>query len=116
MIKSISKYKSIISEYKVIKWEIEPNSYRFIAVLTFIDDTKLFIRDYLFNKNKRKYSYHWQEKDENIIVRWDNAPHWESISTFPFHKHVGNDILASTETTLEDILEYISIEINNKKK
>ena len=45
---------------------------------------------------------------KKVYIMIDN-----SINKFGF---ASNDILASTETTLEDILEYISIEINNKKK
>jgi hypothetical protein len=28
------------------------------------------------------------DKKEKLKIRWDNAPHWESVSTFPHHKHV----------------------------
>ena len=32
----------------------------------------------------RKYSYHWQDKKERLLIRWDNAPDWE-VETFPHH-------------------------------
>ncbi|MEN4028520.1 MAG: DUF6516 family protein [Methanobacterium sp.] len=35
-------------------------------------------------ENYRRYSYHLQGNDK-MIRRWDNAPHWKDIRTFPFH-------------------------------
>ena len=114
MINIIKKYDSIISGYKIINWEAEPTSYRFKANILFTNGTKLFVKDYIFS-HKRKYSFHWQDENENIIIRWDNAEHWKDIVTFPFHKHKGNRVLPSTETSLEDVLEYISQKLEEKR-
>ncbi|MBC8179841.1 hypothetical protein H8E88_01840 [candidate division KSB1 bacterium] len=113
MINIIKKYESIIADYKIINWEIEPTSYRFKANMIFTNGTTLFVKDYLFS-HKRKYSFHWQDENENLILRWDNAEHWKDIETFPFHKHEENKVLSSTETSLEDVLEYISHKIRQK--
>jgi len=106
MINIIKKYDFIIENYEIIKWEAEPTSYRFKAKIVFTNGTKLYVKDYLFY-NRRKYSFHWQDANENLLVRWDNAEHWKDIDTFPFHKHEGKKVLSSTETSLEDVLEYI---------
>ena len=76
----------------------------------------LLIRDYIFNENEHKYVFHWMDKNNNLIVRWDNSEHWPSISTFPHHKHLGAEkkVQASTEVLLEDILEYIQKQISVK--
>jgi hypothetical protein len=39
-----------------------------------------------------KYSFHWQSPDENLIYRWDNAPHHPELSTFPHHIHESDDV------------------------
>ena len=59
MYQSIEKYKSIITDFRIILWESEPTSYRFKAEIQFIDNSVLLIKEYII-QNKRKYSYHWQ--------------------------------------------------------
>ena len=94
MINIIKKYDSIIENYEIINWEAEPTSYRFKANIVFTNGTKLYVKDYLLS-NKRKYSFHWQDENENLLVRWDNAEHWKDIDTVTFHKHEGKNVLSS---------------------
>ena len=53
----------------------------------------------------RRYSYHLQRDDE-MIKRWDNAPHWKAIKTFPFHMHLpGHEKpVECTEVFVHDVL------------
>jgi Family of unknown function (DUF6516) len=37
----------------------------------------------------RTYRIHWQSAVGQLKRRWDNAPHYPDISTFPHHVHVG---------------------------
>ena len=90
MYQLVEIYKSIIEDFQIILWESGATSYRFKAKIHFIDNSVLFIREYLF-QNKRKYSYHWQNQDNRLIIRWDNASHWRNIDTFPYHKHIGKE-------------------------
>lgn len=52
----------------------------------------------------RRYAYHIS-KGTDLIIRWDNAPHHSGIKTFPYHKHVKEDVLESHEVIVEDILK-----------
>jgi hypothetical protein len=36
-----------------------------------------------------KYRHRWQDGDRVLIKRWDNAPHYPAIDTFPYHLHDG---------------------------
>jgi hypothetical protein len=76
-----------------------------------IDGSELYVSEYftvLENRIKRdKYSYHLQKNDK-LIIRWDNAPHHRELSTFPFHIHKKNGVQESKEMTVDDILEEIS--------
>jgi hypothetical protein len=38
-----------------------------------------------------KYRYHWQTGSGKLIKRWDNAPHYPEIDTFPDHLHDGSE-------------------------
>ena len=76
-----------------------------------IDESELYVSEYftfLENKiNRDKYSYHLQKNTE-LIIRWDNAPHHRELSTFPFHVHKKDGVQESKEMTVDDILEEIS--------
>ena len=106
------KYQDIIREHEIISWENEPTTFRFQAKLTFKDQSLLFIKEYLFPAG-RKYSYHWQNHTGQLLIRWDNAPHWYEIATFPHHKHIGSEknVEESTEVYLDDVLEFLRKEI-----
>lgn len=102
----LDRYKDIIKKYEIIVWDSEPRAYRFKAIITLIDDSRLLIKDYILSHG-RKYSFHWQDRNNHLIIRWDNAMHWKNIDTFPHHKHEKDSISSSKEVTLEDILNRI---------
>jgi len=43
-------------------------------------------------QNKEKYAYHYMDKDNSMIFRYDNAKHHPEIKTFPNHKHIQSKI------------------------
>lgn len=53
---------------------------------------------------KIKYRYQYMNECNDIVFRYDNAPHHRNISTFPHHKHIQGEIIASSEPTLFDVL------------
>ncbi|MEA3254956.1 MAG: DUF6516 family protein, partial [Candidatus Altiarchaeota archaeon] len=56
---------------------------------------------------KSKYKYHWQDREGNLIARWDNVPHHPGVSTFPHHRHVTEKVQESGEMGLGEILDLI---------
>lgn len=50
------------------------------------------------------YRYHYQSPSTGLVFRYDNAPHHLEISTYPDHKHTGDDVLASSHPSMEQIL------------
>jgi len=36
-----------------------------------------------------RYRHHWQNANGLLIKRWDNAPHYPALETFPHHLHDG---------------------------
>ncbi len=63
----------------------------------------------MHTQNYQKYSYHWQETNGDLIIRWDNKPHWRELRTFPHHKHIGDrdNVVPSHRVTLEDVITEI---------
>ena len=37
------------------------------------------------------YSFHWQDRRDRLIKRWDNAPHFPDLKSFPHHAHIGKN-------------------------
>jgi hypothetical protein len=58
---------------------------------------------------KKKYKYHLRNKFDEMIFRYDNAPHHANITTFPHHKHLKNDITESEEPDILLILAEIKM-------
>jgi hypothetical protein len=56
-----------------------------------------------------KYRHHWQGRNGALIKRWDNAPHYRAIETFPHHLHDGAEdrVVHHPATTGLEVLQYI---------
>jgi len=98
MIERVLDFNDIIDEIYVEKLIENENTYAFKSRLIFKNKSILIIRDYLFNDGSRKYSFHWMDKNEKLIVRWDNEPHWKNIHTFAHHKHIRENVHSSLFT------------------
>ncbi|QTA87888.1 toxin-antitoxin system TumE family protein [Desulfonema magnum] len=70
------------------------------------NNTVLFVKAYV-DESERNYSFHWQDADDRLIIRWDNAPHHRHIKTYPNHKHIEGEVRESFEITLNDVPTYI---------
>lgn len=58
--------------------------------------------------HKQRYRYHYR-KEESQIFRYDNAPHYPHLQTFPHHKHDASDEpMASAEVSLKEVLDEIA--------
>ena len=110
MLRLLKQYQDIIQEWRIIRYDREVNISRLKASLKLKDGSCLFIKDYRFNDGSRKYAFHWVDRDNNLIIRWDNATHWPGVATHPHHKHIKSEtnVEISRETDLSQILAYIS--------
>lgn len=79
-----------------------------------IDETVLYITE-LHTTDYQKYSYHWQKKDGEVIVRWDNKPHWKDIKTFPHHKHERGKVLSCHRINIIEVIKEIKKQICQPK-
>ena len=51
------------------------------------------------------YHYHYQDKDNRMIFRYDGTPHHRHIPTFPHHKHLPDSIVESDKPDIEQVIE-----------
>lgn len=54
--------------------------------------------------HKLKYRYHYMDTTQEIIFRYDNAPHHPEVSSFPHHKHTNDDVYECDEPSLDGVL------------
>jgi len=116
MLDLIVRYKRFIKSFHVPLYEQEGEMFRFKAQLTFTNNSKLFIKEYVFENKERKYAYHWINTSGDLICRWDNANHWLGISTSPHHKHIGTEVFESTATSVGDVLKRISEKLEDRRE
>lgn len=98
---------SFVKSYKVNDFRKSETTYYLNLKVLFVDDSILQVREFLDDEH-RKYSFHWQTSGGNLITRWDNAPHYPEITTYPHHMHLQNgSVVESFDISLEDIFSHI---------
>ncbi len=109
LLKLLHNNSDIIKDVVIQNFRKEKSSYELIATLYLHDESLIHIREYLFSTGRRKYVYHWQRNNGKLLGRWDNAPHWPSVNTFPDHFHDGHskNVVASQIKEIHDVIMYI---------
>lgn len=109
MLRLLDDYAHLFQSWRIQRYEQEGEAYMLHISAVLTDNSRLEVRDYLFTGGKRKYAYQWLEPDGTLRQRWDNAPHWLNIATFPHHTHLPGENIpqASIITNLEDLLDGI---------
>lgn len=114
MIPEITEFKPILNGFEIIEHQNRDGVQILRLKITFIDSSILFATDIFISfENRRKYSFHWQNVNEELISRWDNAPHFPDISSYPHHQHLQSEtnVIASSAIILIDVLKIIQEKI-----
>ena len=75
--------------------------------ITFKDGSTFHFKEVLLEGNNRHYRFHYMDERNNLISRWDTAPHHKELKTFPHHVHLPNGVKESAPVKLIDVLEKI---------
>ncbi|MEA2059480.1 MAG: DUF6516 family protein [Thermodesulfobacteriota bacterium] len=51
------------------------------------------------------YRYHFQDGNNNLVFRYDNAPHFPKFVNFPNHRHGPDDVSDASKPSIEEIIE-----------
>lgn len=94
-----------------VSFELRPGNQGYaVGAVLFQDRSVLHFREYLDNDTdyveKLMYSYHYQDGDQQLIFRYDNARHRPPLPVQE-HKHIGETIAASQAPTLAEVLTEI---------
>lgn len=109
ILKSLENSK-VVKDYELLEFKTFSSGFYIKIKANIMDDSILFIREYS-DISERNYSYHWQTKNGNLLVRWDNSPYHNKIKTFPYHKHISKKVLPTDEVTIGDILNFIETKL-----
>jgi len=97
----------IVQKVDVIALVEEPGKQALRANASLKNGFELYVTE-AFGKGFRCYSYHLQN-NKKLVRRWDNAPHWPEMKTFPHHVHLTGekDVRECPEIFIEDVLREI---------
>jgi len=103
---SALKQSAIVLDVEVLEL-IDEDSVKLIKIKAVLKKNWLLYITELHTKDYQKYSYHCQKNDGDLILRWDNKPHWSGMSTYPHHKHENDQVSPSHRVTIVDVLDHI---------
>lgn len=95
----------LIKSFEILDFKSGESFYYLKVKAVIVDDSVLQIKEYS-SFDSYFYSYHWQDSDGSLRIRWDNSPHHRNLCTFPDHKH-SPQLEESKEMTLEEALDEI---------
>lgn len=75
-----------VVRYDVVEFRPLEHGLYYRCEIEWTDGSRLFAREYSTDE-KRVYSFHWQDANNGLLLRWDNAPHFPQMQTFPHHRH-----------------------------
>ncbi|MHA1855111.1 MAG: toxin-antitoxin system TumE family protein [Promethearchaeota archaeon] len=77
--------------------------------INLIHSKKLAIFEYYsLKKGITNYRYQLMDENNNLIIRWDSAPHHPEISTSPYHLHKNDKIEESEKMNIQKLLAILS--------
>ncbi len=83
------------------------------AEIVLVDGSCLIIREYIGSKyglEKLSYAYQYQDRDKNLIFRYDNAAHKPTLG-YANHKHSSDDIEMADppeiSALIDEIIEFL---------
>lgn len=74
--------------------------------IQFKDGSVFHFKEILIGE-KRHYRFHYMDGENNLISRWDTAPHHKELKTFPYHVHLPDAVKECEPVTLIGILDKI---------
>ena len=114
--KTISGFSEIINSQSVNKKTYSDKLGLISGDIEFEDESELSFMELkdTEKQEKKKYKYHYMDKNKEIKFRYDNAKHHPEIKTHPHHKHTPNGIEPSIEPVIGDVLTEIEETVKKK--
>lgn len=99
---------SLLTDFKLIKEFVDPTKGFIRFKMQLKGESEVHVFEYVTWKlEKLDYSYHFQDKNKKMIVRWDNAPHHPELVNYPHHLHKGQNVKGTSKKSFTNILKEI---------
>jgi len=83
--------------------------------VTFVDGSRLiffeFLRQTATGLDREKYRYHFMDASNQLLFRYDNAPHHPGVAAFPHHKHLPGGVTDSLAPKFAEVLAEVETRI-----
>lgn len=91
---------AVVITYDLVETQLSAHTGYIEGSVTFTNNARLvyfeFWRQTSAGLERDKYRYHLMDGQNQLVFRYDNAPHHPEIATFPDHKHLPNDLLSES--------------------
>ena len=108
--------KSKLFSSMVVLDLIDEDSVKLIKIKAKTLDSSILYITELHTHDYQKYSYHWQKENGELIIRWDNKPHWKNLKTFPHHRHEKGKVYSSHRINIDDVIKVIQESFKKRGK
>ncbi len=101
------QYSSIIEDFTITQKSYSETKGFINGNIYFADESQLDFSEVkdTDSTEKIKYRYHYMDKENTMVFRYDNARHFPNPPTFPHHKHTPTEVIASNEVELAQVLQ-----------
>ena len=103
---SLLKQSKVFSDIEVLEF-VDEDTVQVLKIKATVKDGSILYVTELHAASYQKYSYHWQKENGEILIRWDNSPHYKNLKTFPHHVHESGNIKPSHRIAVEEVINVI---------
>lgn len=104
-----------LKDFKLIREFVDQNKGFIRFKMELLDGSEIHVFEYVSNKQEKlDYSYHLQDENKNLTVRWDNAPHHQGLKYYPHHFHWGQNVKGVPPKAFHIILDEIELILKKK--
>jgi len=105
----------LVTHFQVIRERATLMDGSLRARLALADGSQLELSEYMQRSSAGEivvitYSYHWADANNQLIMRWDNTPHFPGLPGFPDHIHDGatGEVTAGQPMSIFTVLDAIA--------
>lgn len=62
------------------------------------------------------YRYHFQDRQNHLVFRYDNTPHFPEFKNFPHHKHLPDKVVDVEKPSILKIIEEVKLLVQQTRR
>lgn len=105
----------VVAIYNLNTVQLSPNTGYVEGEVTLIDSSRLiffeFLRQTATGLDREKYRYHFMDANNQLLFRYDDAPHHPGVATFPHHKHLSTGVTDSPAPRFSEVLAEVEAHV-----